>query len=67
MWHAARQEEEHRCRVTTYTETPGNDDRPEELPEGDRPEELPQGDPAAGDAQTPEVEPGNVRPTRCSL
>lgn len=46
--------------TTMYTETPGTDDRPGELPENERPEELPQG----GDQpqEMPEVEPGNVQP-----
>ncbi|HEX7248640.1 MAG TPA: hypothetical protein VF351_11135 [Actinomycetota bacterium] len=47
--------------ITLYTETPGTDDRPEELPEGERPEELPQSPPQET-PQTPQVEPGNVQP-----
>lgn len=46
---------------TMYTETPGTDDRPEELPEGERPEELPQ-TPPQETPENPEVEPGNVGP-----
>lgn len=45
--------------TTTYTETPGTDDRPEELPENERPEEMP---PIDEPQETPEIEPGNVQP-----
>jgi hypothetical protein len=47
--------------TTMHTETPGTDDRPEELPEGDRPEELPPSEPQETPVN-PEVEPGNVQP-----
>ncbi|MDQ3210180.1 MAG: hypothetical protein M3Q20_03220 [Actinomycetota bacterium] len=46
--------------TTTYTETPGTDDRPEELPENERPEELPQIEEQP--QEMPEPEPGNVQP-----
>ena len=39
-----------------YTETPGTDDRPEELPENERPEEMPQG--GVQPQEIPEIEPG---------
>ena len=42
--------------TTMYTETPGTDDRPEELPENERPEEMPQG--GEQPPEVPEIEPG---------
>ena len=47
--------------TTTYTETPGTDDGPEELPENERPEEMPQIDDRP--QEMPEIEPGNVPPS----
>ena len=43
-------------KTTMYTETPGTDDRPEELPENERPEEMPQG--GVQPQEIPEIEPG---------
>lgn len=39
-----------------HTETPGIDDRPEELPENEHPEELPQNEPQeVPDPESPEI------------
>lgn len=45
-----------KTKSTMYTETPGPDDRPEELPENERPEEMPQG--GEQPQEIPEIEPG---------
>lgn len=45
-----------------HTETPGTDDRPEELPEGDRPEELPPTEPDSPEIGQPSPGPGPDEP-----
>ena len=55
--------EGHAMQTTTYAETPGTDDRPEELPENERPEEMPPIDDRPQTPQEmPEIEPGSVQP-----